>query len=151
MTVGAVCTRDVVIAHSEMSIVAAARLMREYHVGSLVVVNDEAGNNAPIGVVTDRDLVIEVLAVDVDSDSVTVGDVMSQPLLTVNEDESLWDVIQRMRAKGVRRTPVVNMDGALVGILSVDDLVQLLGDELSALAGVFGTEQQRETRHRARP
>ncbi len=151
MTAGSVCTRDVVIATREMSIVEVAKLMREYHVGSLVVVDDRAGKNVPVGIVTDRDLVIEVLAQEVDLKSISVGDVMSQMPLTVNETESLWDVIRRMRAQGVRRVPVVDDDDSVIGIISVDDLVQLLGDELNALAGLFGTEQRKEAHHRTRP
>ncbi len=151
MTAGAVCVRDVVIATPEMSISEVARLMREYHVGTLVVVDDKAGKNTPIGMVTDRDLVIEVLAEGVETQSVTAGDVMSRDLLTANESDSLWDVIRRMRGHGVRRVPVVDRDRSLVGILSVDDMVQLLGEELGALAGLFGTEQQKEARRRTRP
>ncbi len=151
MTAGAVCVRDVVIAIPEMSISSAARLMREYHVGTLVVVDERAGKNTPVGIVTDRDLVIEVLAADVDIQSVCVGDVISRELLTVEESESLWDVMRRMRAHGVRRAPVVDDAGSLVGVISVDDLVQLLGEELGALAGLFGTEQEQEVRRRTRP
>lgn len=151
MTVGSVCVRDVVIATPEMTIVEVARLMREFHVGSLVVVDAREGKNVPVGMVTDRDLVVEVLAQQVDMGSITVGDVMSHQPLVASEGESLWGAIQRMRAKGVRRVPVVADDQSLVGILSVDDLVQLLGDELSALAALFGTEQQKETRRRTRP
>ncbi len=151
MTAGSVCIRDVVIATPEMSILEVARLMREYHVGSLVVVDDKAGKNVPVGVVTDRDLVIEILAQEIDVRSVSVGDVMSRAPLTVNEDESLWDVIRRMRAQGVRRVPVVGDDGAVVGIISVDDLVQLLGDELNGLAGLYGNEQRKEAHIRTRP
>ena len=151
MTAGSVCVRDVVIATPEMSITQVADLMRQYHVGSLVVVDDKAGKNRPVGIVTDRDLVIEVLAQEVDLKSITVGDVMSHTLLTATESESLWEVIHRMRAQGVRRVPVVDDNGSLAGILSVDDLIQLLGDELNALAGLFGTEQKKEARRRTRP
>jgi CBS domain-containing protein len=151
MTVGSVCVRDVVIATPEMTIPEVAKLMREFHVGSLVVVDAQEGKNVPVGIVTDRDLVVEVLAQGVAPGSVTVGDVMSHEPLIAREDESLWGIIQRMRAKGVRRAPVVDDARSLVGILSVDDLVQLLGDELSALAALFGTEQQKETRRRTRP
>lgn len=151
MTAGSICTRDVVIATPEMSIVEVARLMREYHVGSLVVVDDKSGKNVPVGMVTDRDLVIEVLAQEVDLKSISVGDVMSHMPLTVGETESLWDVIRRMRAQGVRRVPVVDDHESVIGIISADDLIQLLGDELNALAGLFGTEQSKEAHHRTRP
>ena len=98
-----------------------------------------------------RDLVVEVLAKGQDAEGITVGDVMSDHLMLVVENESLWNVIQRMRSEGVRRVPVVDSGGALVGILSVDDMLQLLGDELSALGRLIGNEQEHEARRRDQP
>ena len=148
MTAGAICVRDVVIAGPAMSVREAAGLMRDYHVGSLVVAEETNGKTIPVGILTDRDLAVEVLATGLDADSVTVGDIMSDHLMLVVEDESLWDVIQRMRSEGVRRVPVVDNRGSLIGILSVDDLLQLLGDELSALGRLFGQEQEYEVQRR---
>ncbi len=151
MTVGSVCTRDVVIATPEMTVVAAAKLMREFHVGTVIVVDGDQGKNVPIGILTDRDIVVEVLAQDVVLESVTVGDVMSHSLLVANEDDGIWDTVQRMRTRGVRRIAVVDGGGTLVGVLSVDDLLSLLGEEFSALSALFVSEQRKEARLRTRP
>jgi CBS domain-containing protein len=151
MTAGAICVRDVVVADPAMPVQEAAVLMRDYHVGSLVVAEEREGKTVPVGILTDRDLVVEVLAKGMDTEELAVGDVMSDHLMLVVENESLWDVIQRMRSEGVRRVPVVDGGGALVGILSVDDMLQLLGDELSALGRLIGNEQEHEARRTDNP
>lgn len=144
MTVGTVCNRDVVYATREMAAPEAARLMRQYHVGNLIVVEEQAGRRIPVGIVTDRDLVIEVLAQGVAPESVTMADIMSATLTTARESDDLMDTVKRMRTKGVRRIPVVGADDALVGILSVDDVIDLLAEELTDLARLITSEQQRE-------
>ncbi|KPK72337.1 MAG: histidine kinase [Acidithiobacillales bacterium SM23_46] len=149
MTVGTVCNRDVVYTTPDTSAPEAARLMREFHVGNLVVSEERAGKRFPVGIVTDRDLVVEVLAQGVAPESVTVADMMSATLVTARESDDLMDTIKRMRVKGVRRIPVLGADGALVGILSVDDAIDLLAEELTDLARLITREQQRE--HMRRP
>jgi CBS domain-containing protein len=151
MTVGEICNRDVVIIGKEATIPEAAKLMREHHVGNLLVVEDRRGQRVPIGIVTDRDLVVEVLALGVSLDSVAVVDVMTMDLVTARENDGIWETLQRMRTRGVRRMPVVNDQDGLVGILAVDDLLELLADELSALAKVGNREQQREKETRTKP
>ncbi len=143
MTIGQICNRDTVIVRKDDSIAAAAQLMREFHVGSVVVV-EEAEGAKPIGILTDRDLVVEVLAAELGPETVSVGDIMSYELATAQEDDDLWSTLQRMRAKGVRRMPVVNRLGALVGIVSSDDLLEFLVGELGQLVKVFSKEQERE-------
>jgi len=149
MQVGKYCNRDVVFVRKDSTIPEAARLMREYHVGDLVVAEEKAGQRTPIGIVTDRDLVIEVIAEEVDMGTVTVGDIMSYELVTAGEDEDLIDTIKQMRSKGVRRVPVVNREQALVGILSVDDLIELLAEQVTDLARLISREQRREKEKRA--
>ena len=144
MTIGTICNRDTVFTTRNSSIVDAAQLMRDHHVGDLVVVDEQAGRRVPVGIVTDRDLVIEILARQVEPGSVTVGDVMSGELVTARESDGLFDTLQRMRAKGVRRVPVVDAGGALVGIVAVDDFLDLLAEEISALARLVSREQARE-------
>ncbi|MFZ0257534.1 MAG: CBS domain-containing protein [Gammaproteobacteria bacterium] len=87
----------------------------------------------PVGIITDRDLVVEVMATGVDFERVSVGDVMSFELMTAGENDGIWDTVHRMRSKGVRRIPVVDAQGALVGILSMDDPLDFLVEELSDL------------------
>lgn len=144
MTIGTICNRDTVFTTRNSSIVDAAQLMRDHHVGDLVVVDEQAGRRVPVGIVTDRDLVIEILARQVEPGSVTVGDVMSGELVTARESDGLFDTLQRMRAKGVRRVPVVDAGGGLAGIVAVDDFLDLLAEEISALARLVSREQARE-------
>lgn len=144
MTVGKICNREVVFIHKEASIPEAARLMREYHVGDLVVVREKTGKRVPVGIVTDRDIVIEVIAEGVGMDDVNVGDIMSDKLVTARESDGLLETIKVMRAKGIRRLPVINDDNELVGILSVDDLIDLFSEQIVDLARLIAREQGRE-------
>lgn len=148
MKTGDVCNREVVFIERAASISEAARLMREHHVGDLVVVEEKNGRRAPVGIVTDRDLVLEVLAEGVNQNDVAVGDVMSYELATANEDDDLFDTVKRMRTKGIRRLPVVDRAGALVGIVTVDDLLDLLAEQVSDLARIVQREQTRERERR---
>ena len=141
MKVGKFCTRSVVIADKDSSVIEVAKLMREHHVGDVVVVRPDGDQPKPIGIITDRDIVVELLATDVSLDVVSVGDVMSFELITARENDSIWDTMQVMRSKGVRRIPVVNDQGGLEGILTADDLLELLADELGMLAKVPVREQ----------
>jgi len=144
MPIGEICNREVVIMRRKDSILEAAKLMRDYHVGGVVVVEDKDGEVAPVGILTDRDIVVELIAKDVPIDSVFLEDVMSSDLAAVDENRGVWDTIKFMRAKGVRRIVVVNEKGSLVGILSVDDLFEFLSEELSDLVRLFMQERSRE-------
>ncbi|QSA97441.1 CBS domain-containing protein [Methylococcus sp. EFPC2] len=148
MSVGQFCNRETVIVRKQDSIVEAAKLMREHHVGSIVVVEDSKGVVAPVGILTDRDLVIEILAAELNPDEVAVGDIMSYELLTARASDGLWETLQRMRGKGVRRVPVVDEQGGLAGIISSDDLLEILAGELGELTKLIAREQQREQRVR---
>lgn len=148
MTVGEFCNREVVFIRRDESIPEAARLMRRHHVGDLVVVEEQQDRRVPVGIVTDRDLVLEVIAQEVDPNRLTVGDVMSFELVTAREEDSLFDAIKLMRCRGVRRVPVVDRAGVLVGILSVDDLLELFAETLGDLATLLQREQQREKERR---
>jgi len=145
MKIGEICTRDVVVVGRGVSVREAAKLMRELHVGDLVVVDAVGGRNVPAGVITDRDVTIEVVAMGVDPDMIKVSDVMGPELVTVGEGETVYDTIQRMRQRGVRRTPVLDAQGGLLGIVSLADLLEFLAEEMTQLARVFYREQTRET------
>jgi CBS domain-containing protein len=145
MSVGEICNREVIIIDRNENITDAARLMRKHHVGNVVVVKSENSmERIPVGILTDRDIVIELLARDVDLDALSVGDAMSFDLLSVREDDNVLDAIKQMRKKGVRRAPVVNGQGSLVGILTEDDMVELLSEQLSDLVALQKREQQVE-------
>ncbi|MDA8165037.1 MAG: CBS domain-containing protein [Desulfobacteraceae bacterium] len=136
MTVGEFCNREVVIATRDDVIVEIAKLMRQHHVGDVVIVDQAKLPPVPVGIVTDRDIVVELVAEEVALESVKAGDIMSYELVTAREEDGIWETLQRMRAQGVRRVPVVNRDGGLEGILTVDDLLELFSEELLALAKV---------------
>ena len=107
MAVGEICNRDVVITGKSVSVVDAAQLMRTHHVGDLVVVEDKDGCRHPVGIVTDRDIVVEVVAAGVNPDAFTVGDIMRPELATLRESDGLFAALRYMRDKGVRRMPVI--------------------------------------------
>lgn len=150
MSVGEICNREVVVTGRETDIREAARLMREYHVGDLLIVERKDDENIPVGIVTDRDLVIEVLALDVALDvaleKLTVADLMLTELVTVPESADLWDALATMRSRGIRRMPVVNEQGGLEGILTIDDALDLLVEGLDDMVKLVRNEIQHETR-----
>jgi CBS domain-containing protein len=144
MSIGDICNRETIFTNRDSSLNEAAQLMRQHHVGDLVVTAEKNGRRVPVGIVTDRDLVIEVLARQVDPASVTVGDIMTTDLVTARESDGVFDTLQRMRAKGVRRLPVVDGEGELIGIVSIMDFLDLLAEELTALARLVSRAQARE-------
>jgi len=145
MNAGELCNRDVVFVYRDTRLVEAARLMRERHVGSLVAVVERHGERVPVGILTDRDIVIAVVARELDPRALTVGDVMSGELVMVREQDSLADALRMMRERGVRRVPVITHKGALAGLLTLDDLLGLAAEEFGAFAGAIRRERSRET------
>jgi len=144
MPIGDVCIREVLVATSETTALEAARLMRRHHVGDLVVVAGGNDSRIPSGIVTDRDIVLSVVATGLDPSIFTLGDLITDHVVTVREDLGVFECIQKMRSRGVRRMPVVDAQDNLVGIVSVDDLIQLLGQELSELGRLISREQAKE-------
>ena len=150
ITVGELCNRRVGTIGNTDSVLEAARRMRAQHIGSLVIVDDErAGALQPVGIITDRDIVVSVVATASPYlESLRVGDVTTEPLVTAREKESFVSALKKMRAEGIRRMPVVDNAGALVGILTFDDLLELFSEELSELAAIVTREQRREAQRR---
>jgi CBS domain-containing protein len=148
MTVGQVCNPNVATIRADQSVVDAATLMRQEHVGNLIIVESRRGASVPVGILTDRDIVVSVVAKRVAPDSVTVGDAMTRDVLTVREDASLEFALREMRRRGVRRVPVVRTSGDLVGIIAADDIIQHLAMQLGRLADVIRIEQDAELRAR---
>ena len=148
MTVSRICNPNVATVGAGEDVVDAAALMRKEHVGDLIVVERRGSANVPIGILTDRDIVVGVVAKRVSPDSVTVGDAMTRELLTVREDASLEFALREMRRYGVRRAPVVRANGDLVGVIALDDVIQHLAAQLSRLADLIRVEQDAETRAR---
>lgn len=148
MSIGQFCIRDTVIVNKDDTIVEAAKVMREHHVGSVVVVEEAEGGCKPLGILTDRDLVVEILAEEVAPEAVTVGDIMSFELVTAREQDGFWETLQRMRVNGVRRIPVVDERGLLAGIISADDYLEILSAELGELAKLLVREKGKEEQRR---
>lgn len=148
MFVGEMCNRQVIICRPDDSIQIASELMRDNHVGDVIVVDHKEGKHFPIGILTDRDIVIEVLAEGVNLNDIAVKDVMSSNLISVKEDDFIIETIAKMRDKGIRRVPVVNREGSLEGILAVDDTIELVAELLSDLVNLFKREFNRETKTR---
>ncbi len=144
MKVGEYCNRQVVIVEKTDSILEATRIMRKHHVGTVVVVEYHGELRIPVGILTDRDIVVELLAVEVEVHSVNVGDVMSGNLITVEENDDMMTTVKRMKAKGIRRVPVVNPKGGLEGILSMDDIMELLAEQMGDLSALISREQTLE-------
>ena len=144
------CNREVVILKRDASVTEAAQLMRELHVGSVVVVESDAEDKRPIGVLTDRDIVVEFVAPGIDATDVAVGDAMSYDLVTVNEVAGLFETIELMRERAVRRLPVVDNDGVLVGVVASDDALELLAEQLTDLVKIVGRQQRREIGRRGK-
>jgi CBS domain-containing protein len=148
MNEGEICSRIVAVAESGTPVQEAAKRMRDHHIGALVVTEGGAEARRPIGIVTDRDLVVEVVAAGVDYRTLTVGDIMSERPATAKESAGLFEVIAQMRSGGVRRLVVVDAKGYLLGIVAMDDLIPVLAEEMSALAQAIRVEQRREMQRR---
>lgn len=148
MAIQSVCAKQVVVANRDTTAAQAAKLMRDEHVGDIVVVEGEGAGAQPVGLVTDRDIVLAVVATKLDPEVFTLGDLVFEPLITCPEDYGVFEAIQLMRAHGIRRLPVVGDQGELRGIVTIDDLIQLIAEELSELGKVISREQAREVRSR---
>jgi CBS domain-containing protein len=148
MHVSEICNREVVVVQRNDTALEAAKLMRQHHVGDVLVVEDRNGIRVPVGIITDRDLIMEIMAPELNDTVITVGDIMAQELVTVKESTGIFEAIQYMRQKAVRRLPIVNESGGLIGILTLDDLLELLSEELLEIAKLVRNEQQKETRSR---
>lgn len=148
MPIGELCNREVIIVETEDSALEAARLMRKHHVGDVVVIKEQNSIRRPVGIVTDRDLIVEIMATGLDPAVITVGDIMTPELVTVKESASIFETIQYMRRKAVRRSPVIDDSGELVGIITMDDLLQLLSTELSELTRIVDRETDKEFKQR---
>ncbi len=148
MNTGEICTRRVTIAFRATPLNGAARLMRENHVGCLVVVEEVAGERVVVGMLTDRDIVTAVVATDLDASVLCAEDVMSTDLVMAREEDSLIDLVRSMRRKGVRRVPVVGAQGELLGLVTLDDVLDVLVQELGLLVSAIHSEGQRERQMR---
>ena len=148
MRIGEICTTSTIYSSRDESVQDAALKMRRHHVGDLVIVDQTGADAQPLGIVTDRDIVVSVIALGLDPASLLVGDIMSDDLDTCRADDDVYETIERMHRRGVRRLPVVDGDGHLAGIVSADDLLGFLAEEMSELARIAPHQQAQERRAR---
>jgi len=148
MTISDLCKRVVVTILRSATAEDAAQMMRASHIGNLVVV-DPSDNRRPVGIITDRDIAIEVVAQGLAPGQTPVGSFMSAPVVSLREDDGFIAALDKMSAHGVRRAPVVDRDGHLKGLVSVDDLVPLLARELAKIGALIRHGQAAEMRKNA--
>jgi CBS domain-containing protein len=143
-TAGSVCVRKVVTVSAAANVAEAAVLMREHHIGTIVVTDARDGTVVPVGILTDRDIVVETVASGLDPETVKVGEIAQRRLVTVTSDTSCSQVVREMAINGVRRLPVVNADGTLGGIVSLDDVLIELVTPLVAVGDLVARERRFE-------
>ena len=134
MHIGQICTRSLVTCARDTTASELAQKMREQYVADVLVVEDRGGRPVPVGLVTDRDLVVGVIAQGKDAHQVRAGDLMCTELETALESEMVYDGIWHMRKRRILRLPVVDSHGALVGILTADDVAEFLASELTEVS-----------------
>lgn len=139
------CNMNVICCDADTGISLVAGLMRRHHVGDVIVIEiNSDGLRIPIGIVTDRDIMVESIALDIDAKLFTAADMMTAPLVTVREDACLFDAIKLMRNRKIRRLPVLAHAGNLFGIITSDDIINLLASELSLMAAAMVEQPGRE-------
>jgi len=148
LSINTLCNRDFVAVGRDDTVFKAATLMRQNHIGDVLVVEKVQDAVLPVGIVTDRDVVIEIIAPGLDPHVITVGDIMLPAIFTIEENAGIFDAIRLMADKGIRRLPVVKKDGGLTGIITLDDLLLLLAKEFCSFAKLLTREQQNETEKR---
>jgi len=146
MDIGTLCSHNLITIATGAPLAEAARLMREAHVGAVVVTEGGLDHPRVVGIITDRDIVRAQLGRTVDLSSLSAVEAMTRDPLVLSEEESIDGAIAHLRARGVRRAPVARADGTPVGLISVDDLLQHLAGKLSGLAGIVAWQVRQEQR-----
>lgn len=140
-------TTVVAVVEPETSALAAAKSMRKNHVGALVVV--DAVNHRPVGILTDRDLVLALMAEGLDPAVFTAGDIMSVDLVVAKPEMDVMDAVHLMRTNRLRRLVIVDEAGLLVGIVTMEDILELLTRQLADLAAAVLGSRDREFEQRS--
>ena len=148
MQVSELCETEVVCCGPEATVGEIARLMREHHVGDVVVTGRNVQLHMPLGIVTDRDIVVQALAAEVELALLTAGDMMSAPPVTVDNHATLEEALQTMHQHKVRRLPVVREDGTLYGLLAADSLIYRLAAMTMSMASVMARQPRVEAQKR---
>lgn len=136
MAVSQMMTQDVTSLPENASVMDAAKFMTGMNVGSVIVMD----GSKPIGILTDRDIMVRVMVEGKDPNATKISDIMVSPVATVSEDKDILDVTHLMSEKKVRRCPVVNSKGMVVGMIALDDILVSLGQEMQDIASVLKFE-----------
>lgn len=144
MRVDRVFTRSIVGVPESCDLRDAAAMMHKYHIGALLVTGDEPHDTTVVGFVTDRDIVVQAVAMDIAPREITVGDVMTPVVATIGESADLYEALEMMRSAGIRRLVVTDDENRISGFLSLDDVVDGMAAEFASLSGIIKTERRRE-------
>lgn len=144
MVVGSLCSRPAVSVPTGAPVIEVARLMQDRHVGAVVVTEGQADRPRAAGIITDRDIVSAQLARTADLSRLAAGDIMTRSPLVLAEEEPVDGAIAHLRARGVRRAPVVSREGTLVGVVSADDLFAHVARELVAMGEIIARQRRVE-------
>jgi CBS domain-containing protein len=144
MPISDIYNSDVTRVDKDTPIAEVAYLMRERHVDSVVVTEEVKGKQIPTGIITDRDLVLEVMAAEADPSRLNAGDIVVRSVVVANENDGILETLHSMRTHGVRRLPVIDGDGALTGTVGADDMIRLIAEEMKELAKMMLVEQRHE-------
>lgn len=144
MKVDRVFTRSIVGVPESCDLRDAAAMMHKYHVGALLVTGSPPGDTTVVGFVTDRDIVVQAVAMDISPREITVGDVMTPVVATIPDTADLFEALETMRGGGMRRLVVVDAENRIAGFVSLDDIVDGLAAELASVAALIKNERTRE-------
>lgn len=134
MSIKDICERNVVTTTKDASVYEVAKLMKKHNVGNVVVIDNQVITNQPVGILTDRDIAMKIVAEDVDARQISVRDIMAENPLILHANQSINEALDMMCAKGVRRAPISDDTHKVVGIASIDDLFIMLAEEMGSLS-----------------
>ena len=137
MSLGNLCRREIICVDSRTTVKEAAKLMEGKNIGSTIVVQERK----PIGILTDRDILLRVMNRGLDPEKTSVDEVMTKQIVTLKEDMGLFEALQKVKGKGIRRFPIVDSNGNLQGIMTLDDIFYLLGKEMSDVTSIIENER----------
>ena len=137
MSLGNLCRREIICVDPRTTVKEAAKLMEEKNIGSTIVVQERT----PIGILTDRDILLRVMNRGLDPEKTSVDEVMTKQIVILKEDMGLFEALQKVKGKGIRRFPIVDSNGNLQGIMTLDDIFYLLGKEMSDVASIIENER----------
>lgn len=139
MGIGNLCHREIICVNPGTTVKEAAKLMGEKNIGSTIVVRE----GKPIGILTDRDILLRVMNNGLDPEKTSVDEIMTEQIVTLREDTGLFEALQQIKGKGIRRFPIVDAKGNLQGIMTLDDILYLLGKEMAEVAIIIEKEGPR--------